>query len=382
MKKNLLLALGATAFVLTANATVRTVNNNSNSPGQYTTIQAAVTASSAGDTILVAGSATTYTGTINVNKKLTFIGPGYNPDKQNPLVATTDGAFTLNSSNASGSTIMGFKLMYGINFASGAILNNIAIRRNSIEGGQFTYVSIADSTANLTISENYFSTSGSIRITTAKSHLNMQIVNNIFTGYYPINYVTGAATPTPTNYKPITFAHNLFIAGNNNNPLISINWATLLGGKSVYNVIIKNNIFYNTNGSTGNVYTPFINCTFNNNITFAGASLPLMPSTGNIGSGNINNTDPEFVSIFNTSNTVDFNLDNLRLKSTSPARNAATDGSDIGPTGGTYPIYLSTNQYLTGEPTIPEIKFMNFVGASSTPPGGTLQINVKAKKIN
>ena len=62
-------------------ATVRTVNNNSNlpgNPGQYTTIQAAITASSSGDTILIAGSPTPYApfNPISLQKRLDQAIPG------------------------------------------------------------------------------------------------------------------------------------------------------------------------------------------------------------------------------------------------------------------------------------------------------------------
>jgi len=51
------------AFLLiagNAHAAILTVNNNSTSPGQYTSLQAAITAAHAGDTLLVSGSNTDY----------------------------------------------------------------------------------------------------------------------------------------------------------------------------------------------------------------------------------------------------------------------------------------------------------------------------------
>ena len=58
------------------NSTVWTVDNNSNSPAQYSDLQLAVDNAAIGDTILVAGSTTSY-GDITLDRKLTIIGAGY-----------------------------------------------------------------------------------------------------------------------------------------------------------------------------------------------------------------------------------------------------------------------------------------------------------------
>ena len=70
----LFLLISATAF---AQNTLR-VNNIPGINAPYTTIQAAVTAASAGDIILVEGSPTAYNvGAFDLTKKLTIRGPGY-----------------------------------------------------------------------------------------------------------------------------------------------------------------------------------------------------------------------------------------------------------------------------------------------------------------
>ena len=64
----LFLATATGAFAI-----VRTVSNNPSSPGQYTSIQAAIDASGlTGDTIMVAGSATSY-GDMTIGKKLVLV---------------------------------------------------------------------------------------------------------------------------------------------------------------------------------------------------------------------------------------------------------------------------------------------------------------------
>ena len=57
-----------------ANAAVLTVDNNPASVAMYTTLQAAVDAAATGDTILIAGSASSYSA--NVGRQLPFRGPG------------------------------------------------------------------------------------------------------------------------------------------------------------------------------------------------------------------------------------------------------------------------------------------------------------------
>ena len=71
--------------------TVRTVSNNPANLAQFNTIQAAVNASSSGDTVLVHGSPTRYAGFTITDKRLTIMGPGWAPLKSfSPFKATVD----------------------------------------------------------------------------------------------------------------------------------------------------------------------------------------------------------------------------------------------------------------------------------------------------
>ncbi|MEP7264551.1 MAG: hypothetical protein ABI772_08635, partial [Bacteroidota bacterium] len=82
MKKSLLFAI----FSIAASnvfATVLTVSNQSPNPGQYTTIQAAINAATAGDTVYVHPSATHY-APFNLDRKLTIIGNGFEANQVNP----------------------------------------------------------------------------------------------------------------------------------------------------------------------------------------------------------------------------------------------------------------------------------------------------------
>ncbi len=74
-KQTFFLALFISITTMVSAATF-TVNNNNPSPGQYTTILAAMNAAANGDVILVSGSPTVYSIGANITKSLTIIGTG------------------------------------------------------------------------------------------------------------------------------------------------------------------------------------------------------------------------------------------------------------------------------------------------------------------
>ncbi len=59
-----------------AQAKVITVDNNAGSVAMYSSLQAAINAAATNDTILIAGSPTSY-GAVDVGRRLKFVGPGY-----------------------------------------------------------------------------------------------------------------------------------------------------------------------------------------------------------------------------------------------------------------------------------------------------------------
>jgi hypothetical protein len=73
--KTTLLAAIFALIALNSQATTWTVSNNPNSPGQFTSLQAAINNADFYDTIMVAGSATSY-GNITINKPLCWLEQG------------------------------------------------------------------------------------------------------------------------------------------------------------------------------------------------------------------------------------------------------------------------------------------------------------------
>jgi len=340
--KKLLLFL-CIAISAKTKATIITVSNAINSPAQYTDLQLAINAANNGDTIYVSGSNSTY-GNVIVNKKLVLIGTGFNPQKEFPVVAQLN-SLALDSiigqSSGAGSLIEGFNFLPNNSFQSlscgsgpstgyyniytNTCLNNVTIRRN-----QFASF-IAVGGANWVL-ENNIIISSNIHVW---NNINAVIRNNII------------------QFGSILYSHQPNILVSNN---LFINAYSAFDNFDNGN--ITNNIFY---GATPvNVGSGV----FNNNLTF-NTNQNTLPYGSNVGSGNINNQDPQFTSI-QTLNYQFNPLDNYKLLATSPGHNAGTDGTDIGPYGGASPFPSSP---ISGEPQVPQVKNMN-INNSNLPLNG------------
>ena len=101
MKTFIVLTLAAFA-VFSLSATIRRVDNNSPSAGDYSNIGAAYTAAAAGDTLYIYPSATSY-GSLTMAKRLIIIGGGFNPG--NSTMLTSKASFTLITGSANSAFI-------------------------------------------------------------------------------------------------------------------------------------------------------------------------------------------------------------------------------------------------------------------------------------
>jgi len=337
MKKQIIfLTAMMLVLVYSINADIWTVSNNPHSPGQYTDLQAAIDNASPEDTILVSGSQTPY-GAISVYKKLTIIGPGWVPLSEFGFVATIDNGINFDTvanpnSSPSGSKIMGLVInSIGLNDPG---INNIIIERNKIGNIFFNYDEISD----CSIIQNLIN--GNILIS---YNSNLLISNNIISGQY--------STFHHSNEPTVMISNNLFFRSPSSYDYIS-------------HATFSNNIFLKCPG-------PAIQYSFfYNNITYAiGYTCDDLPFGTNIGSGNLNNTDPEFIN----GNTSNYDPDgNYRLGPTSPGKNAGTDGTDIGIYGGPYPFVDG------GIPPIPQILLMHV--SNPVPLNSDIDIHIKARK--
>jgi hypothetical protein len=334
-KQVLFLALFISISAMVHAATF-TVNNNNPSPGQYTTIDAAMSAAADGDVILISGSPTAYSTGSAISKSLTFIGTGYNPTKDNPLTSNI--------------TFGGYIAASNVTF-KGIVFTNVVDVRGS----------------NLTISECNISSLYIYDVT------GLQVRNNLFSlgNYVSVYFVAAISSLTPN----IIFENNVFNAGcqfyeSQNGKKIIIRNNVFLGNGplncassgSWTNAVFQNNIFWNVFiGSS-------INSVFLNNISYSpSANASVSITNGGMNVGNIN-ADPQFVNYsgggFSTAH-------NYRLQAASLGHLAGTDGTDIGAFGGATP---HTDH---GMPNIPVMKVMNITGGA-VPIGGTIQVTFQS----
>ncbi len=346
MKKQILLLAILTIVAFTANATIWTVSNNPNSPGQYSNLQDAIDAASAGDTIYVSGSETDY-GTGTITKQLTIIGSGYNPNKNydyNTLISYLELDTITSLSGASNSLIIGIEIgqFYGQQLTA---INNIVVRRCKIG-------SISHMGNNWEIYNNIIGS-----LDGYSNPDDILISNNII--------INGSCLSSFLALNNIVFTNNLFIC----------NGGSIYINGYVNSIIFTNNIFYGIAAySESNEY-----CTFNNNLTFLTSNNDIIITGNNSGSGNLIGTNPTFVDVPIEDFAFDYSYD-FHLLDGSPCINAGTDGTDIGIYGGSYPFPSGGDVpwQTSAMPPIPQIIEMN-IQNSVIPVDSTLHIQVKAK---
>jgi hypothetical protein len=354
--KNIVTFIAAAMCVVTAHATIRTVSNDPSNPAQFNTVQAAINAATAGDTIYVNPSQYTYAD-FTIMKKLVIIGGGYNSNNQFNLT-TVVGFITYyrdaGVNDASGSVICGFRIAGSISGVGGTLpVSNLKIFRNWVSSID-TYPTSA---SGWTIYNNII---GGIDGRTSSS--NFLIQNNIFRG--------GIGS---FNQSSVVIDHNLFINGG--------------AFSNIQYAIITNNIITSSSG-TQVMSANVVQNTFNNNLSLSTNITTASPTNSflggpNTGGGNFVGLDPLFVS------NADFNNfgynNNYRLQAASPGHNAGTDGTDLGIYGGTYPFPSGGTPgagYDTSAlPAIPQITSVN-IQNSSVLPGNQLKVNVQATVNN
>ncbi len=333
------------------NARIITVSNSTLTAGQYTDIQTAINAAVVDDTVYLTPSPSSY-GNFVINKRIILIGGGFNVSNTQynwiSQVGNIDIDSTFNGSVVKGTKIQGLKF-YSFGLVSGS--------------GHYYGVD------NVTIERCWSESTIDIR---GKGWI---IKNSVTGGSIVIN-----------NYSNTIIANN-FIGSNistSNNPstlIVNNMFMYYSYFSSLSYVVIANNIFlYSTYYYSGNIVTGCSQCTFNNNISYAGVPLATLPGVNNTGGNNLNNTNPLLIATgFTTNNNlpiVQISTYDWHLQAGSPGRNAGTDGKDIGIYGGTYPP-----ANLSGLPSIPQMQNLN-INNAVIPQGGTLNVTFKAKKQN
>lgn len=360
MKKILLLILGTAVFAASATATVRTVSNDVNSPGQFTSLQAAHDASAANDTIYIHPSETSY-GNLSLTKPLVLIGGGALPNKQVQYASIIEDITityaTLPATSGSGSKIYGLSIYtVSLNYSSAAQtsgVGSITLSRNKIS---LVYPTI---NSNLLFYQNVI---GSLA---GGSLFNCIFSNNICGSFQP-GYSVGSNNLITNNQ----FDRYFWIKG----------------------AIISNNIFYSSSALEFRTESS----TFTKNIFIASTSVVETDViTGSTtGSGNLFNVDPVFTTPATSTQIKGYTYTspaagpfaNLNLQATSPGIDYGTDGTDVGIYGGGYPWVDGESadsrfRYYPMPNQVPHMIEMNILNPT-LPVDGTLNVDFNAKTKN
>ena len=172
MKK--LLILSAMCMAMTAQATILRVSNRTNSGAPYSSMYDVIQAAEEGDTIMVDGSNTAYSG-VTLTKRLVIIGPGFQLSENGVIAEGSPSAkipnLSSNYNSAAGSIIMGMDITGAITLSQ----PNMVITRCRIGG----IMTISNSASNVIIHQNYILST--IYCVASNSYApGTQITNNIF----------------------------------------------------------------------------------------------------------------------------------------------------------------------------------------------------------
>ena len=350
MKKSILLFPLFIPMGIFAQSTY-TVDNDPTSGANYISVQTAIDAAQAGDTIYIHPSVAGY-GNFTINKTIHLRGVSHNPEYNSGAVAGID-IITLNApTGAPNSSISGLQLNK-IAVTSGAQnYSGLSITNNDIRN-RIDASNTANTCNNWYIAGNrfYITTFEVINKQNSTLHHNWMIVNNFIQ--------QNATSSSWSIFKHLGFSD---IVKNN---IVMLNH-TGSGSNICSNCSsakIENSIILFKGNSTGVATNEM---TYNNclSYSYAGQILTDLP-----GANNLNNTDPGFV---NDGGTPDFGYGkDFHITAASPAYAHGNDGQQLGLFGNSFPFSMR------GYPIdLPYIKSYN--SASTVTQGGTLNIQLEA----
>jgi len=337
MKKNIaFLIIISLAISLNSMAQNRIrVNNTPNVDADYSDLQEAIDAASAGDVIYIEGTGIPHSGTYHVNKAyLTLIGPGYFLALNDSTQSNTAPAIIENlwlDEAATGAIVTGLKISgnFYVNASSAKVSRNhlyvVELAKNN-------------AMADLSLFQNYI------------THWIYSYVNyNSTAGIYN-NIITSTSLTIHTEDKASWNIYNNIITSSLHSSMIIMK-----------NSSLKNNIIFSTYASNSNFIDP--NPTFNNDISnnvICQTELIEFPN-------NVWDVAIEDVVLYNEGGPEGKYV----LIDGSPAIGAGENGVDCGIFGGNTPYVFS------GLPPIPHIFESNIPFSGSSSDG--LPVHIKAK---
>lgn len=336
--KKLLLFVAVLTISYAQAQNILIVDNNVNvdtSPSHmYSTFATAIAAAANGDIIYVQPSITSYSN-VNINKEVTVYGIGHTPELNNGRSSV----FGLINVSASNVKISGIRSTS--NIQSVGIQSNITLENSFITN----YVNFNTGISNSSIQGNIIGVGMTLNSTAST---NITVTHNFFDSI-AANSLAGLNSSTIFNNNIVTFS-GVTTQSFFNAPI---------------DVVAQNNIFVFTSNFNGTNWqlggTPII---FNNCLSYSyfGTTLGLLNGTGNY-----DNTNPQFVSIPGTNPF--FIVDNdYNITSGS----IGTDGNDIGLFNGFYDFDM--RGYPTLLPYLEEMTISNNMVSA----GENLTVNLKA----
>lgn len=340
--KKLTVALAATLlFAANTHATQWAISNTAPSPGQFTTIAAALASPLVltGDTFLVQPSIISY-GSFTLNKGIVFIGGGYNTQKPSNVYSTL-GTVTINAASptlANGSKFYGFRIASFIGNGTGNI-NNIGFEECYFDGiSAISFINTALPVSMVIRNCTFFSTGTNIEFG--------QLSGAVASSVYIYNSLFGGQI-------------------NNNRATLQLKNCTFLtaGFNNIQFAQFENCIFRSGNllGISNSQYNNCIHATI------------ALPNTGNTGSNNLAPAAVTFVNVPVNQVLLSYNYN---LTPASPGYTGGNDGQQLGIYGGnsTFSLY--------GEPLNSSITRSFIITNPVVPVNGTLNFNATVTKPN
>lgn len=334
-------------------ATVHTACNTPANLAEFNTIQAAIDASSSGDTIYVIGSPTIYDGFTIAHKKLAVFGIGWSPDKQLPLTSKVNGC-TLKSGSA-GSELHGLSFFNNISIDTLGI-NDVKFIRNRFSGMGISIVPPGIGEIRGYLFEGNWFENASVSSGGTITLINFIFHNNIFYGSNGNPIAVGFV-----NTVNVLLDHNLWYSSNNTNCF----------GNDCRFLTISNSIFVKLNAALNNSGS-----TFNNNITFqTGNDAPWSVNGNTDGGGNVAGQDPGMADQARVNSGEDNPLLDFTIAS-GVANNSGSDGKDMGLL---FDATGSLNWNNNRQSRLPLVVKM-LVTTPEVLPGGNVTVSVEARK--
>ena len=321
MKTRILLFMTALVLTFSSQAqTVITVDNTEGADADYSDLQSAVSNANSGDIIYVHASETNYLD-VTINNSLTLIGFSHSDaDKETMIRDITFGP------NSSDTRVTGFHITDDFIVDNVNTVTNLVIENNLFDSNVASAIIFIDGGAddvlfrgniiNAQFGSNTAS-SGANNVTNAIFSENI-IMDNMFVKFH----------------ESVTLENNIFLDGSR-----VFNLDSDTGDLEIEDCIIY--------VSSGGVFDPNnTGVTFSNCLSYN----DLSGVTNLAGSGNINDTDPEFVSADN--DVFDALTDDYTLQPTSPALGMGVDGDDIGLYSANSNFTFNNFGFTVGIPTV------------------------------